>query len=188
MSRQTKGAIRVLAIVYIVATILGCIALTFNATKAGAQRLMASELLDIPFYPNLIKLTGWKLMGGIGAMMFAGRWVVQFFYARKAGRPVTPLVFWIMSLIGSNMQLIYFIWSPKQDMVGVIANFLPTFVAVYNLFLELKNRSKDDNDKGDEQGPRLDVKVDLIRKEQPPVLKTQAPVVQIAAQETAAGE
>ena len=186
MGGQTKKAIRILAIVYIVATILGCIALTFPATKVGAQRLMVFELLDIPFYPNSIKLTGWKLMGAVGALMFAGRWVVQFYYARKAGRPVTPLVFWIMSLIGSNMQLIYFIWSPKQDMVGVIANFLPTFVAVYNLFLELQNRSKEENDRGNGQGPRLDAKIELIRKE-PPVLKAAAPVIQVAAQESTGG-
>ena len=143
MGAQTRWAIKVLAIVYLIATVLGCLALTFDGAGT-AHRLMDAKILPIPFYPNWINLTGWKLMGAVGALMFAGRWVVQFWYARKAGRAVTPLVFWVMSLIGSNMQLIYFIWSPKQDMVGVIANFLPTFVAVYNLFLELKNRSQDE--------------------------------------------
>src|SRR5436190_1806024 len=101
---------------------------------------MEAELFKFGFFGHVVIVTGWKLMGSIGALMFAARWVVQFFYARRAGRPVTPLLFWILSLIGSNMMLIYFIFSPKQDMVGILSNFLPSFVATYNLYLELRHR------------------------------------------------
>lgn len=101
---------------------------------------MTEKLFEFAFFGSIVEVTGWKLLGCIGALMFSMRWVVQFIYSRRAGKPVTPLMFWVMSLIGSNLQLSYFIFSPKQDMVGVLANFLPSFVAVYNLYLELKNR------------------------------------------------
>lgn len=182
MGGQTKWAIRVLASVYAVFIVGGCVALTFDRTgTVGA--VMESPLFPIPFFGKPVIVTGWKLMGAIGALMFAGRWVVQVYYARKAGRPVTPLMFWVMSLIGSNLQLVYFIWSPKNDMVGVLGNFVPSFVAAYNLFLEIRNRARAEVAFGD--GVKV---VDVSRNEQSPVLKVQAPVMQIAAQETAAGE
>ena len=37
---------------------------------------------------------------------FAMRWLVQFIHTRRAGKPVTPTLFWIMSLVGSWLMLI----------------------------------------------------------------------------------
>jgi|GEM_PF-137677 len=108
------------------------------------SRYLGQHLFTIPFFfGKSLEFSGWKLLGSIGAVLFAGRWVVQFVSARRAGKPVTPIMFWIMSLIGSNLTLMYFIYSPKQDMVGVLGNFFPTFVAAYNMYLEIKHRSRE---------------------------------------------
>jgi lipid-A-disaccharide synthase-like uncharacterized protein len=72
--------------------------------------------------------------------MFGGRWFVQFFASRKAGKPVIPRVFWYMSLVGSVMTLSYFLFSAKQDSVGVLQNLFPTFVAAYSLHLDIRHR------------------------------------------------
>jgi lipid-A-disaccharide synthase-like uncharacterized protein len=113
--------------------------------KSGfISRYLDVNLFKMPFFfGKTLEFSGWKLLGSLGALLFAGRWVVQLVYARRAGKPVTPITFWIMSLVGSNLTLMYFIYSPKQDMVGVLGNFLPTFVAAYNLFLEIRNRTRD---------------------------------------------
>ena len=37
-----------------------------------------------------VVVTAWKIVGYIGTLMFAGRWVVQFIATRAAGRPVMP--------------------------------------------------------------------------------------------------
>lgn len=73
--------------------------------------------------------------------MFSARWFVQMHYSRKAGRPVLPIAYWLMSLMGSFMLLTYFIWG-KNDSVGVVTNLLPPTVAGYNLWLELTHRKK----------------------------------------------
>lgn len=84
-------------------------------------------------------VTPWKVIGLIGATMFGGRWVVQFFASRTAGRPVVPRLFWYMSLLGNVALLSYFIFG-KNDSVGIISNLFPTFTASYNLWLDFKTR------------------------------------------------
>src|SRR5690606_25506388 len=66
-----------------------------------------------------IHMTPWKVIGLVGALMFGTRWVVQFVATRRAGRPVIPRAFWVMSLVGSSMTLAYFLFSAKQDAVGI---------------------------------------------------------------------
>ena len=85
-----------------------------------------------------IVVTPWKLVGLIGALMFAARWIVQAWATRRAGRPTIPRSFWIISLLGSAMVTSYFIWG-KNDAVGVLTNLLPASVAFYNLIMDIRS-------------------------------------------------
>ena len=87
-----------------------------------------------------LHVTPWKLIGYTGALMFGGRWVVQFLASRRKGRPVIPRLFWYMSIVGSLMTLSYFIFSSKQDSVGILQNLFPAFTAVYSLYLDIRHR------------------------------------------------
>ena len=87
-----------------------------------------------------IHVTPWKLIGLTGALMFGGRWLIQFIASRRHGKPVIPRAFWYMSIVGSLMTLSYFIFSAKQDAVGVLQNLFPSFTAVYSLYLDIKHR------------------------------------------------
>lgn len=86
-----------------------------------------------------VVLTPWKIIGYVGVLLFAGRWVVQVLATRRHGRPVMPRLFWIMSVLGSLLLLSYFIWG-KNDSVGVLSNLFPAAVAVYNLVMDVKSR------------------------------------------------
>jgi lipid-A-disaccharide synthase-like uncharacterized protein len=87
-----------------------------------------------------LHVTWWKLIGYTGALMFGGRWVVQFIASKRAGKPVIPRVFWYMSVLGSMMTLSYFLFSAKQDSVGVLQNLFPMFTAIYSLYLDIRHR------------------------------------------------
>lgn len=76
-------------------------------------------------------VTPWKLVGYLGVVLFAGRWVVQLMATRQHGRPAFPGLFWWMSISGSALLLAYFSFG-KNDSVGVLANLFPMGVAVYN--------------------------------------------------------
>jgi lipid-A-disaccharide synthase-like uncharacterized protein len=84
-----------------------------------------------------VVFTPWKLIGFLGALMFAGRWLVQAWATRRAGKPTIPRSFCIISLLGSAMVTSYFIWG-KNDSVGVLTNLLPATVAFYNLIMDIK--------------------------------------------------
>lgn len=99
---------------------------------------MNSELLWLSW--TGLHVTAWKLIGYTGALMFGARWLVQMIASKRAGKPVIPRVFWYMSLLGSFMTLSYFIFSAKQDSVGVLQNLFPTFTAAYSLYLDVRHR------------------------------------------------
>ena len=86
-----------------------------------------------------VDLQAGKIVGYVGALMFAGRWVVQLMASRLSNRPVMPRTFWYMSLVGSVCLLSYFVFG-KNDSVGILSNLFPLFVAAYNLALENRHR------------------------------------------------
>ncbi|WP_386822536.1 lipid-A-disaccharide synthase N-terminal domain-containing protein [Lysobacter brunescens] len=90
-----------------------------------------------------IHMSPWKLIGLTGALMFGCRWVVQFIASKRAGKPVIPRLFWYMSIVGSLMTLSYFIFSSKQDAVGILQNLFPAFTACYSLYLDIRHRGWD---------------------------------------------
>lgn len=67
-----------------------------------------------------LHVTPWKLIGLVGAFLFGARWGVQLLVSRRHRRPVIPRLFWYMSLSGSAMTLSYFMFSAKQDAVGIL--------------------------------------------------------------------
>ena len=87
-----------------------------------------------------LHMSPWKLIGLTGALMFGGRWLIQFVASRRFGKPVIPRAFWYMSIVGSLMTLSYFVFSAKQDTVGVVQNLFPAFTAVYSLYLDIRHR------------------------------------------------
>ena len=95
-----------------------------------------NEVIGIHFG---VAITPWKLIGLLGALMFAARWLVQAWATRRVGRPAIPRSFWVISLSGSAMVTAYFIWG-KNDAVGVLTNLLPASVAIYNLVMDIKSR------------------------------------------------
>jgi lipid-A-disaccharide synthase-like uncharacterized protein len=91
--------------------------------------------------PFEVVITPWKLVGYLGMLLFAGRWLVQVLATRKHGRPVIPGLFWTMSILGSALMLAYFIWG-KNDSVGILSNLFPMSVALYNLAMHLRGRRR----------------------------------------------
>jgi len=85
------------------------------------------------------QITGWKIIGYSGVCLFSARWFVQLWASRKAGKPVVPSVFWIMSMAGSVLCLAYFVLG-KTDSVGILSNLFPCTIAGYNLYLEAAHK------------------------------------------------
>ena len=92
-------------------------------------------------------VVAWRIPVTVVAVILGAialRWVLQFLASRRAGKPTIPRAFWYMSLVGSVMTLSYFVFSPKQDAVGVLQNLFPAFTAAYSLYLDIRVHRRHD--------------------------------------------
>lgn len=85
-------------------------------------------------------VTPWKIVGFLGVFLFGGRWIVQVIASKISKKPVVPRTFWIMSITGSLLLLLYFTFG-KNDSVGILSNLFPCVIASYNLYLDIRHRS-----------------------------------------------
>lgn len=88
-----------------------------------------------------VTITPWKIVGYTGTILFTLRWVVQAVASRQAGKPTVPRLFWYMSIVGSLLLLLYFIFG-KNDGPGIVSNLFPGILACYNLFLDFAHHKK----------------------------------------------
>ena len=99
---------------------------------------MHDALFQFTLFGKPVIVTAWKLIGYAGVAIFAGRWFVQLAASHMAKRSTIPRLFWYMSLTGSILLLSYFTFG-KNDSVGILSNLFPSFVASYNLFLDIRH-------------------------------------------------
>jgi lipid-A-disaccharide synthase-like uncharacterized protein len=79
-----------------------------------------------------VTLTPWKIIGFAGNLLFTLRWFIQAHATRKAGQTQIPVSFWWLSVSGSFLTLLYFVFG-KNDSVGIISTVFPMLSALYSL-------------------------------------------------------
>jgi len=99
---------------------------------------MHDTLFEGQLFGRELVVTPWKIIGYLGVGLFGGRWFVQLWASKKNRKVTMPRTFWIMSLTGSVCLLSYFTFG-KNDSVGILSNLLPSFVAAYNLMLDIRH-------------------------------------------------
>jgi lipid-A-disaccharide synthase-like uncharacterized protein len=74
----------------------------------------------------------WLLVFGLGAQStFFGRWLLQWWVSERRGESYVPIAFWVMSLVGASMLLVYFVL--RGEPVGAIGQCVGWFVYTRNL-------------------------------------------------------
>jgi len=73
-------------------------------------------------------------LGFIGQAMFGARTVTQWIIAEREGRIVSPVIFWIFSIIGSSVFLLYGIF--RQDAVIMVGQSISFYIYARNLALK----------------------------------------------------
>ena len=75
----------------------------------------------------------WVILGYMGQMVFALRFIVQWIESERRKESVIPLSFWYLSIAGSLMVLTYAIW--KEDPVIIIGYLFNSAIYFRNLYL-----------------------------------------------------
>jgi lipid-A-disaccharide synthase-like uncharacterized protein len=90
------------------------------------------------YFQNLIEnITGganfWTYFGLTANLIFASRFVVQWYVSEKLKRSVIPVQFWYLSICGSLMMLAYAIYIGKMPLI--LGFLFPTIIYIRNLML-----------------------------------------------------
>lgn len=75
----------------------------------------------------------WVGLGLLGQVLFTGRMIVQWLVSEKSKKSVVPPIFWWMSLGGSTMLMVYFLW--RRDPIGLLGQSFGWFIYVRNLWM-----------------------------------------------------
>ena len=89
---------------------------------------------------TLNNITFWHIIGFAGIGCFIMRWAVQLWFSKKLGVSTFPLYFWYFSIVGSVFLMVYFSFGNK-DIIGILANLCACMIAVYNLYLRVRENS-----------------------------------------------
>ena len=80
----------------------------------------------------------WIVLGFVAQAMFTMRFVVQWIASERAKRSVVPVAFWLFSLGGGTLLLIYAI--QRQDPVFIAGQGFGLIIYIRNMWLILNER------------------------------------------------
>jgi len=78
------------------------------------------------------------IWGSVGQIIFVFRFIYQWYYSEKVKESVLPLGFWLISIIGSSMIIIYAIF--RKDPVLLIGQLFGFFVYLRNIMISMKEK------------------------------------------------
>ena len=84
------------------------------------------------------RLDWWVLLGFIAQFMFTMRFVVQWIASERAGHSVIPMAFWIFSILGGTLLLVYALY--RKDAVFIAGQAFSFFVYARNLYFVTRDR------------------------------------------------
>lgn len=73
-------------------------------------------------------------LGFLSQILFFGRTIIQWFQSEKAGKVLSPVLFWQLSLIASMLLLVYGIL--RKDFAIILGQALTYFIYIRNLQLQ----------------------------------------------------
>ncbi|MFZ1923330.1 MAG: lipid-A-disaccharide synthase N-terminal domain-containing protein [Xanthobacteraceae bacterium] len=84
------------------------------------------------------RLDWWVILGIVAQLLFTARFVVQWIASERAGHSVIPVAFWIFSICGGALLLIYALY--RKDVVFIAGQAFSFFVYARNLYFVMRDR------------------------------------------------
>lgn len=81
----------------------------------------------------------WLAFGLAAQLLFTARFVVQWLVSEKAGKSVVPLAFWVLSMGGGLMLLVYGL--VRREPIIILGQALAVFIYMRNLVLIFRSKT-----------------------------------------------
>jgi lipid-A-disaccharide synthase-like uncharacterized protein len=86
----------------------------------------------------ITRLDWWIVLGVVAQLLFTARFLVQWIASERAGHSVIPMAFWIFSIFGGLLLLVYALY--RKDAVFIGGQAFGVFVYLRNLYFVLRDR------------------------------------------------
>ncbi len=80
----------------------------------------------------------WLAFGIIAQLLFTARFIVQWVASEKAGRSVMPMTFWVFSITGGMMTLLYGL--VRREPIIIMGQAFSVFIYLRNVTFVLRER------------------------------------------------
>ena len=84
------------------------------------------------------RLDWWVALGMAAQLLFTARFLVQWIASERAGRSVIPMAFWVFSIFGGLLLLVYALY--RKDAVFIAGQAFGVFVYRRNLYFVMRER------------------------------------------------
>lgn len=86
----------------------------------------------------MASLNFFMILGFVGQCLFSIRFILQWIASEKAGKSIIPFSFWIFSLGGSSLLLVYAIY--RKDPVFILGQAPNVLIYSRNIYLLKKEK------------------------------------------------
>jgi lipid-A-disaccharide synthase-like uncharacterized protein len=86
----------------------------------------------------ITRLDWWVLLGFVAQLFFTARFLVQWIASERAGHSVIPTAFWLFSIGGGALLLVYALY--RKDAVFIAGQAFSFFVYARNLYFVMRDR------------------------------------------------
>jgi lipid-A-disaccharide synthase-like uncharacterized protein len=101
---------------------------------------VVSDLREYIYDVFVARFDFWLAFGLAAQLLFTARFVVQWLASEKAGKSVIPIAFWLLSIGGGTMLLIYGL--VRREPIIIMGQALAVFIYIRNIMLIFKARSQ----------------------------------------------
>jgi lipid-A-disaccharide synthase-like uncharacterized protein len=95
-------------------------------------------LVDYLYDVFVAKFDFWLAFGILAQLLFTARFIVQWLASERAGRSVMPMAFWVFSIAGGMMTLVYGI--VKREPVIIMGQALAVGIYVRNIMFVIREK------------------------------------------------
>jgi lipid-A-disaccharide synthase-like uncharacterized protein len=103
---------------------------------------VVSDLREYFYDVFVAKFDFWLAFGLAAQLLFTARFVIQWLVSEKAGKSVVPVAFWVLSMGGGLMLLVYGL--VRREPIIIMGQALAVFIYMRNLVLIFRPKTKSD--------------------------------------------
>jgi lipid-A-disaccharide synthase-like uncharacterized protein len=97
------------------------------------------QLTDYLYDVFVARFDFWLAFGILAQLLFTARFIVQWIASERAGRSVMPMAFWVFSIVGGMMTLVYGL--VRREPIIIMGQALAVGIYVRNVMFVIKERA-----------------------------------------------